>query len=251
MIRLRQRVTSEQNQILTVEYRFKFGSGTETRFTVRLRRPGLQLVAEPRTAFPDWTRLTHCQCPNCPLNPAQHAHCPIAANLVDIVECFKDCFSTEEADITVQSDARQYHRHGSVQSGVSSLMGLYMVTSGCPIMDKLRPMAHTHLPFATVDETSYRAVSMYLLAQYFRNGHGEVADWKLEKLLKIYEDIRQVNQSFVKRLLSISPLDASVNALVSLDCFATITAFSIVRDSLKEMEPLFQAYLDEGEQRVR
>jgi hypothetical protein len=240
-------VTSEQNQIRTIEYRFKFGNGTETRFTLRLRKPNLRLVSEPRTPLPDWTRLTHCQCPNCPLNPAQHPHCPIAVNLVDVIECFKDRLSFEEADITVLTEAREYHRHAAVQSGVSSLMGLHMVTSGCPIMDKLRPMAQTHLPFATVEESMYRAVSMYLLAQYFRNGRGKTADWKLDELLKIYEDIRQVNQSFVKRILSINPLDASINALISLDCFASITAFSIVRDSLKGMEPLFQAYLGEDE----
>ena len=54
-----------------------------------------------------------------------------------------------------------------------------------------------------------------------------------------------VNQSFSKRLLSINPKDASLNALVGLDCFATATAFSIVQDRLHEIEPLFQAYLDE------
>src|SRR5437899_1829785 len=240
-------VTSDQNLSRTIEYRFKFGNGTEMRFAVRLRKPNLQLVSEPKTPLPDWTRLTHCQCANCPLSPAQHARCPIAVNLVEVIEFFKDRFSTEEADITVLSDARKYHRHASVQSGISSLMGLHMVTSGCPIMDKLRPMVHTHLPFATVEETMYRAASMYLLAQYFRNGHGKTADWELEELVNIYDDIRQVNQSFVGRLLSINPLDASINALISLDCFASVTAFSIVQDSLKGMEPMFQAYLDEGE----
>ncbi len=231
----------------TIEYRFKFGNGTETRFTVRLRKPSLEMVCTPRMPLPEWTRLTHCQCPNCPLNPAQHPRCPIAVNLVDIIDCFKDRISTEETDITVVSEAREYHRHASVQSGVSSLMGLHMVTSGCPIMDKLRPMAHTHLPFATVEETMFRAVSMFLLAQYFRNGRGQSADWQLAELLKIYEDIRQINQAFVQRLLSINPLDASINALISLDCFASVTAFSIVQDSLKGMEPLFQAYLADGE----
>jgi len=63
--------------------------------------------------------------------------------------------------------------------------------------------------------------------------------------VKIYDDISQVNRAFARRLLSINPKDASLNALVSLDCFANVTAFSIVRDSLKEMEYLFQAYLDE------
>jgi hypothetical protein len=74
---------------------------------------------------------------------------------------------------------------------------------------------------------------------------GRDPDWKLERLVRIYEDIGTVNQSFARRLLSISPKDASLNALVGLDCFATATAFSIVQDSLREIEPLFRAYLDE------
>jgi len=166
-------------------------------------------------------------------------------NLVDVIEAFKDCISTEDADITIGSNAREYHRRAPVQYGVSSLMGVYMVVSGCPVMDKLRPMVYTHLPFASVEETMYRAVSMYLLAQYFLSQRGKSPDWKLEKLVKIYDDISQVNRAFARRLLSINPKDASLNALVSLDCFANVTAFSIVRDSLKEMEYLFQAYLDE------
>ena len=89
----------------------------------------------------------------------------------------------------------------------------------------------------------YRAVSMYLLAQYYRDQRGKTPDWRLEKLVHIYDAIGKVNQAFAKRLLSINPQDASLNALVSLDCFATVTAFSIVRDRLQEMEYLFQAYL--------
>jgi hypothetical protein len=232
-------------QTVTLQYRFKLRNGVSREFVVRLRKPGLQLVSTGRENLPDWTRLTHHQCPNCPLDPQTHPHCPIAVNLVDVIEAFKDCISTEDADITIGSNAREYHRRAPVQYGVSSLMGVYMVVSGCPVMDKLRPMVYTHLPFASVEETMYRAVSMYLLAQYFLSQRGKSPDWKLEKLVKIYDDISQVNRAFARRLLSINPKDASLNALVSLDCFANVTAFSIVRDSLKEMEYLFQAYLDE------
>ena len=234
------------DETVTIEYQFRLRSGVERTFTVRLKKPTLEIISVRQSVLPEWTKLTHHQCSNCPLDPEQHPRCPIAANLVDVIEAFRDCLSTEEADITIRSESREYHKRSPVQYGVGSLMGLYMVVSGCPIMDKLRPMVYTHLPFATVEDTMFRAVSMYLLAQYFLSQRGKTPDWKLEKLVRIYEDISVVNQSFAKRLLSINPKDASLNGLVGLDCFATATAFSIVQDSLHEIEPLFRAYLEEG-----
>ena len=233
------------DETVTIEYQFRLRSGVERTFTVRLKKPTIEIISVRQSVLPEWTKLTHHQCSNCPLDPEQHPRCPIAANLVDVIEAFRDCLSTEEADITIRSESREYHKRSPVQYGVGSLMGLYMVVSGCPIMDKLRPMVYTHLPFATVEDTMFRAVSMYLLAQYFLSQRGKTPDWKLEKLVRIYEDINVVNQSFAKRLLSINPKDASLNALVGLDCFATATAFSIVQDSLREIEPLFRAYLEE------
>jgi len=234
------------DETVTIEYQFRLSSGVERTFTVRLKKPTFEIISVRQSVLPEWTKLTHHQCSNCPLDPQQHARCPIAANLVDVIEAFRDCLSTEEADITIRSESREYHKRSPVQYGVGSLMGLYMVVSGCPIMDKLRPMVYTHLPFATVEDTMFRAVSMYLLAQYFLSQHGKTPDWELEKLVRIYEDISVVNQSFARRLLSINPKDASLNALVGLDCFATATAFSIVQDSLREIEPLFRAYLEEN-----
>jgi hypothetical protein len=231
--------------IIHLEYQFRLKDGSQVSFVLRLRKPDLHLEIPPRAELPSWTRLTHCQCPNCPLDPTRHPHCPVATSLVDVIESFKHCVSTEPADITIRTESREYHKQAAVQYGVSSLMGLHMVTSGCPVLDKLRPMVHTHLPFASVDETMYRAASMYLLAQYFRQQRGKTPDWKLEHLVQIYESISTVNLAFSRRLLSINPQDASLNALASLDCFAAVTAFSIVRDSLQEMEPLFAAYLED------
>ena len=231
-------------ETVRIEYEFTLRNGVRKQFAVSLQKPGLGLVPPGRGALPAWTALTHHRCPNCPLDPARHPHCPVAANLVDVIESFRDCVSTEEARIVIRHAAREYHRRASVQYGVSSLMGLYMVTSGCPILDKLRPMVQTHLPFATIDETTYRVVSMYLLAQYFLHQRGRRMDWKLDLLVRLCEDINQVNQAFVGRIQSIRPRDASLNAIVNLDCFPTLTAFSITRDSLKGLEALFGAYLD-------
>ena len=228
---------------LTIEYRFRFLKGREASFRVNLRAQDLLLVVDPHQPLPDWTRLQHCQCPNCPLKPETHPHCPAAVGVADLVESFKDCLSTDQAEITVVVESREYHRRAPVQYGLSSLMGLLMATSGCPVFEKLRPMFHTHLPFATIEETLFRAASMYLLAQYFRYQRGKTPDWDLELLVDICEGVGQANQAFSRRLVSINPKDASLNALANLDCFALVTSFSITRDNLKDLEPLFHAYL--------
>jgi hypothetical protein len=233
-------------EVLTIEYEFKLGDGRTKQFTVRLAKPSLQFIAAPAAALRPWTRLTHHQCSNCPLAPDLHRDCPIAANLADIIEAFKDSLSIEEADITIRSESRTYHKRSSLQYGIGSLMGLCMVTSGCPILDKLRPMVYTHLPFSSLEETLYRAASMYLFAQYFRQQQGGTPDWKLAGFTGIYEDIATVNQSFTRRLLSINPCDASLNALIGLDCFASAGAFSGIEENVKEFAPLFAAYLQRG-----
>jgi hypothetical protein len=63
-------------------------------------------------------------------------------------------------------------------------------------------------------------------------------------LVKIYEDIGRVNQTFVKRLISINPRDSTLNALVSLDCFASYNTLSITENYLEELESLFGSYLE-------
>ncbi|MDI6757938.1 MAG: hypothetical protein QME32_07975, partial [Endomicrobiia bacterium] len=116
------------------------------------------------------------------------------------------------------------------------------VTCGCPIMDKLRPMAYTHLPFANSGETVYRVLGTYLLAQYFLYKDGLTPDWDLENLQNIYEDIRVVNKSFSERVTSVINKDAGVNALVLLDCFAIAATMTISGASVKSLKKIFKAY---------
>lgn len=234
-----------KDQFSIIRYEFKLENGLNKEFVVKLLPPSLQLMIPDRARVPVWARLSEHQCPNCPLRPETSPNCPAALSLIEVVEQFKDSWSIENAEVTVTMPARQYRRTVPLQAGVSSLIGLHMATSGCPIMNKLRPMVHTHLPFATVDETIYRSISMYLLAQFFRNKRGHKADWELKDLVKIYDEINVVNQSFCKRLMSIKATDASLNALSGLDCFASITALSIVEDTLHELESLFQAYFSD------
>jgi hypothetical protein len=232
------------SDLVTIEYIFALADGREKRFILRLQQPTLQLSTPRPDPLPDWTRLEHHGCPNCPLRPAEHPHCPIAANLADVIETFKDTVSIESADITIRSENRTYFKRADLQYGISALMGLYMTTSGCPVMDKLRPMVQTHLPFANIKETMFRAASMYLLAQFFIQKRGGQPDWELSKLVQIYDDVRVVNRAFSRRLRSINPQDASLNALANLDCFALATSFSIAEENLHEIESLFAAYLE-------
>lgn len=117
-------------------------------------------------SYPEWTELKNFKCPNCLLVENEYKYCPIAVNIIDLIDFFKTS-SYPEVNVIVDTEIRRYSKHPSLQKGISSLMGIYMVTSGCLIMEKLKPMVRYHLPFATLEETSYRMVSMDLLAQYF------------------------------------------------------------------------------------
>ena len=236
-------MSTAEETVKSITYQFKLASGVEKEFTVRLRSPSMSLESVPREHYPEWTRLEFHQCPNCPLNAAQNPRCPVAVNLMDIMEFFKDCFSTDIAEITIVSEKREYRKKTPLPQGLSSLMGLTMTTSGCPILDKLRPMVYTHLPFAMLEETMYRAISMYLVAQFLLQKRGKTPDWDLQKLMGIYDEVKKVNRHFSERLRSINRQDAGINALIILDCLGDFTKLSIKKTYIKELETLFAPYL--------
>lgn len=229
-----------------ITYRFSFPDGELKEFHLELERPELRLH---RTAvpldLPVWTELSHQRCPNCSLCEKTYSHCPVAVNLVGVVEAFNDVFSYEESDVEVITQARIFSTRARNTHAVGSLIGIYMVTSGCPVMDKLRPMVLTHLPFATTEESVYRSISMYLMAQYFRYRKGLVPDWDLTEFTAFYDDVHTVNQAFVKRLTTFVERDASLNAVVLLNCFATATRRVITQERFEEVEKMFGAYFDD------
>lgn len=227
----------------SIRYRFDFPGGSSKEFLVELEKPAMRFVGSPASPRPQWTLLSHHQCPNCPYSAESQHYCPVAVNLVRAIELFAGATSHEEANVTVVTESRAYSARANMTHAVGSLIGIIMATSGCPIMDRLKPMVLTHLPFATTDESTYRSVSMYLMAQYFRYKTGRSADWNLEKLSDFFEDINLVNQSFVKRLTSYVENDASLNAVVLLNCFVTAAKRVIARERFEELEQLFEAFL--------
>jgi len=231
------------DNIITYNYKFTFDDGVEKEFNVKLNSKTLDLIQPSKETYPEWTELSCSKCPNCPLDGQSHKFCPLAVALIDLVTFFKKMISYEDVDVSVDAGVRRYAKRVPLQKGLSSLMGIYMATCGCPIMEKLKPMVWHHLPFATSDETRYRVISMYLLAQYFLHKQSKSPDWELKNLVKIYEEVIVVNKNFFKRLSGIIIQDASLNALVRLDSLAQIISFSIDQGALQEIELLFKPYL--------
>jgi hypothetical protein len=85
-------------------------------------------------------------------------------------------------------------------------------------------------------------VSMHLLVQYYRNQDGLSAEWSLEGLSRVYAEVGIVNRDFAIRLRDAAKKDANINALVNLDCFATMVPL-VAEDTLAALKPYFSAYL--------
>jgi|SRR5688572_10127006 len=229
---------------LTFDYKFRRKSGTVKEFRVELDARTLRLVRKKGQVYPEWAKLPYFKCPNCPLKNSEHEYCPAATGISEVIDFSKDAVSFEEAEIEITTEARTYVKHTSMQHGLSSLIGLCMATSGCPILDKLRPMVRTHQPFATIEETVFRSITSYLMAQYFLYKKGEKPDWDMKNLVGIYEDIRTVNQGFFNRIQNIHTEDAGLNAVIHLDCFAHFLNMALLDISgLDEIECLYDSYL--------
>lgn len=228
---------------LFFRYHFTFDQQHEVTFEARLDPKTLDYLPASTRTPPNWTSFEyHQSCEDC-IYREDLVHCPIAVNVGDMVEAFKDIYSYETVDVKVETRDRVYSKNGiSVQQGLGSLLGIIMVTSGCVELDKLRPMVRFHLPFASLKETIYRAASMYLLAQYFRRKGGLEPDWDLVELIRIYHKINTININLCQRLQAISEKDASLNAVVVLDTFTHMLPYSI-EETLSDLEYLFASYL--------
>ncbi len=223
-----------------ISYRFRLAGGRCEQFDFKFARESFEVIME-NSAPPEWATLGFHQCPHCTLNPEDHVCCPLALSIVEVVRRFDDLSSHAEISLDVVTDERTFSGKTSVQSGMSSLMGLLMAASGCPHMAPFRPMARFHLPFATTEETTYRVISMYLTALYTKER--AAADHSLEGLNEIYRRAHIVNASVAERLRAHVQTDSSVNAVVVLDMFATGIPY-FIDDSLEDLKGLFFAYAD-------
>jgi hypothetical protein len=213
-----------------ITYQFAIGDGTRHEFVVDLARQGKPAGA----ALPEWTKLEYHQCPNCPLKPQNSPRCPPAADLAPTIGAFAKIISYERAMVTVTTEERTYKKECQVQQALSSLVALFMATSGCPILGRMRGLARTHLPFATMDETLFRSVSAYLVQQLLVHKKGGVPDWNLNGLRAHYEDLDALNRAFKTRITEAAVQDSTLNAIATLGMLSMGVSLSI-EDRLDEL----------------
>ncbi len=223
-------------------YDFKMSSGAEKRFDLLLDKDSLALIRTRTDPAPDWARLEFHQCANCPLNTTIITHCPIALNLAGISQEFKEVAAADRAGVTVTVKERSYYKETSIQEGLSPLLGIIMTTSGCPVMEPLKPMVRFHLPFASLDETVFRMISLFLVAQFIRSQAGKKPEWQLEGLARIYGEVKKLNRDFGQRMIAAARSDANVRALVTLNVFAVMVPVEAEK-MLKDITPYFSSYL--------
>jgi hypothetical protein len=220
-------------------YHFQFVKGPVKDYKISLNPDTLSLIPlAPPSETPEWVRLQYKQCRDCPLQPDSSAHCPIAVNIMELVESFKSVFSYHDCTVVCEAAERTYLKKTSVMEGLSAIFGVIMATSDCPVMEFLKPMARFHLPFATIEETTMRTASMYLLAQYFKYKDQPGMKFDFKTLENHYRKVQMVNEGLLARINSVSSEDADKNAIVTLHSLSQFLSMEIDY-SLSGLEYIF------------
>lgn len=223
---------------MIITYQLQYQSGNERRFEVDIERPE-RMAEQNLETHPAWTLLDTNQCPNCPLDPAQVRYCPAAIEIAEIASNFADTTSIERTDVWVHTAERSFFKNTDMQSALKSLFGLIMASGPCPILSRLRPLAHFHLPFATLQETIHRLVGTYLINQYLHHNDGGQPDWELHGVEELYRELKLVNLQLMKRIRLASKEDASINAIQTFISIASIVEMG-VDDIIGKMGPLLR-----------
>ncbi|MEE2959599.1 MAG: hypothetical protein VYA34_02560 [Myxococcota bacterium] len=230
--------------MLEITYRFKLSNEQVREYKVFLDDAGNYIEPAAECDYPDWVRLEVDQCRECPLKPKDHYFCPAAKGLYRLMTEFAEVVSFVPISVVIMTANRTISAEVPAQSALTSVMGLVMASSGCPVVGKLRPMARFHLPFADKTETLYRAMGMYLTSQFLRQRRGLTPDWSLQGLEKIYGEIHAVNRDFSERLRNGPGKETTLGGLTLLDTFAQYGG-SLAKFMPERLESLFRMYFDE------
>ncbi|QRY78616.1 hypothetical protein JVX91_24005 [Pseudomonas sp. PDNC002] len=222
---------------MAIEYRITLDDEHEFSYRIELER---QYDAQIAAQAPRWTRLDYNRCSNCPLNPAQYSHCPAAVDLHRVIEDFRGLPAFKKVSVQVRTPEREYIKHAGLEEGLRALLGVIMATSTCPLLGRLKPMAQQHLPFASNQEFILRAVSLYLMRQYFNFREGRHADWELKGLVKQFQQLQLVNQAFWQRIHETCEGDSNLKAFLSFFSMASSMSYSL-EAQLQKVRPLLMS----------
>jgi hypothetical protein len=226
------------NEGQRIRYSFDLPDGSQQSLDFSFDAVDFRLSNAAPAAPPFWTALTFNQCANCPLNAADHPHCPAALQMASAIELLNTLVSFDTIGVTVTQAERTVHTKTTAQLAMSSVLGLIMATAGCPWADRFRPMARFHLPFANEAETVYRSICMFLLARELAGAGRTQGFAPLENL---YENLHVVNRGMSRRLGAAARTDPAQNAMALLDAYATLLP-AMLESSLEELKPLFDAW---------
>lgn len=228
---------------MAIEYRITFDDDHEFNYRIELNR---EYDPEQAQQTPAWTRLGHQQCSNCPLSAEQFRHCPAAVDLHRVIEDFRGLPAFKKASVWVRTPEREYSKQVGLEEGLRALLGVIMATSACPVLGKLRPMAHNHLPFASNQEFILRAVSLYLTRQYFNMREGRLADWELKGLVRLFQQLKLVNQAFWQRIHDTCEDDSNLKAFLTFFSMSSSMTVSL-ETQLQKIRPLVMSAGDSFE----
>ncbi|MEL7085527.1 MAG: hypothetical protein AAGM36_13625 [Cyanobacteria bacterium J06597_1] len=212
---------------ITFRYVFSIPDRPQYEIPIEIDSQTLNLVDRSDRQLDPWTELSHHQCPNCPLDPAEVKYCPIAANISSVIVQFQDGLSCEATHVTAIAPERTYSKETDLQQGLNSIFGLIMASSGCPHFQWLKPLARFHLPFASFDETLFRAMSSCALSELIKHKTVRDIDEIYQLVRHRYEQLAIVNAALVKRIGHIGKGEADRNALVTFHSYCQMFNLSL------------------------
>lgn len=208
----------------TIRYTLNFQDATRVACDIDTERTGSFVSADEA---PEWTRLAHHRCSNCPLSAERHTHCPAALDVAKVVSCFAEAPSHQAVHVQVEMHERTHSRDTDLQTALQGVLGLMLSTSACPVLSRMRGAARQHVPFATLEETLFRMVGAYFIGQYLQARQGGQADWSLQGLLDYGTEVQTVKHHLKRRLETLAGGDAHLNAIVSLMTLAMLVNLSL------------------------
>jgi hypothetical protein len=225
-----------------IHYSYFFDENAKFEFSVNEDSDtSVEVEGEP---VPDWALLERHKCAECTIGEGSRRTCPAALALKPVVEAFGKRVSFQTVRVTAETQGGvKLEANVPAQFAVRSLVGLLLALSSCPILMKLRPMAHFHLPFGGKEHTAFRHLGTFLIGQYLRQLHGQSASWDLAGLLAMFKSLHKVNGRLADRLREAAEQDAAVNSIISLDTFAAWAEMGI-EEHLALWEKLFAPYLE-------
>lgn len=218
----------------SIVYRFTLAGGTREEVALRFDRRSFVLQLDDQGEPEPWTELGFHQCGHCPLTADTTRQCPFARAMAAFIHQFERFYSYEKTVVEVVTERRTMVARQALQHGMASLIGLIGATSGCPHLAFFRPMARFHLPFASAEETLYRAFSTWLLRECLLS-HSPP---DLAGLDASYQAAAAVNKGMADRIRGAFDKDAVVNAIVVLDTFAQAGSF-VIEENLEELRYIF------------